>query len=312
MNHKSNLKFYVRPALAVAFAFVGVFIAKLGVPAEVDGVSRLIILSVAGIAFAVLGFILPELVEFFGRAGITAIAMQIMRELPKEASNLPLPQLSFGRREEAVKGEPRQGREEKEFKNPILVDTSILVDGRVVDVAKTGFLSGELLIMPSVIKELHTLADSADALKRARGRRGLDGLADLKKVRGIDIALLEFDPVGDGVDEKLLVLARKLHARIMTTDFNLNKVAKVKGVRVMNLNELTNAVKSKVMPGEDLEIDIKAVGKSKDQGVGYLEDGTMVVVEGGAKLRGKSLTVRVMKVLQTTAGRMVFSRPKAE
>lgn len=306
MSHKYKLKFYIRPALAIVFAFVGVFIAKLGVSAEIDGVSRLIILSVAGVAFALLGFALPELIEFFGRAGITAIAMQIMRELPKEATTrLAHPQINFGKREPAAE-------EASGFKNPIIVDTSILVDGRVVDVAKTGFLSGELLIMPSVIRELHSLADSTDSLKRARGRRGLDGLADLKKVHGIDIALLESDPVGEGVDEKLLVLARKLHARIMTIDFNLNKVAKVKGVRVMNLNELTNAVKSKVMPGEDLEIDIKAVGTSKDQGVGYLEDGTMVVVEGGAKLRGKSLTVRVMKVLQTAAGRMVFSKPKAE
>lgn len=300
---KYKLKFYIRPALAIAFAFVGVFIAKLGVPAEIDGVSRLIILSVAGIAFAVLGFILPELVEFFGRAGITAIAMQIMREWPKEAAHIPRLPISFGTRQDEVRGE---------FKNPIVVDTSILVDGRIVDVAKTGFLAGQLLIMPSVINELHMLADSADSLKRARGRRGLDCLADLKKVHGIDLVLLEADPVGDGVDEKLLVLARKLHARIMTTDFNLNKVAKVKNVRVMNLNELTNAVKSRVLPGEDLEIDIKAVGKSKDQGVGYLEDGTMVVVEGGASMRGKSLTVRVMKVLQTAAGRMVFSRPKGE
>jgi len=308
MKQKYKLKFYIRPALAIAFAFVGVFIAKLGMSAEIDGVSRLIILSVAGIAFAVLGFILPELVEFFGRAGITAIAMQIMREWSKEASHLPRPQLSFGRRE----GDAREGQEEKEFANPIVVDTSVLVDGRIVDIAKTGFLSGQLLIMPSVITELHSLADSTNSLKRARGRRGLDGLADLKKVHGLDIALLDSDPVGEGVDEKLLVLARKLQARIMTIDFNLNKVARVKGIRVLNLNELTNAVKSKVMPGEDLEIDIKAVGTSKDQGVGYLEDGTMVVVEGGAKLTGKSLTVRVMKVLQTAAGRMVFSRPKAE
>jgi uncharacterized protein YacL len=303
MNHKSHLKFYVRPALAIAFAFVGVFIAKLSLPSEVDGASRLIILSVAGIAFALLGFVLPELVEFFGRAGITAIAMQIMRELPKEAANIPRPQFSFG---------PRREDGPTEFKSPIVIDTSILIDGRIVDVAKTGFLSGQLLIMPSVITELHMLADSTDSLKRAKGRRGLDGLAELKKVRGIDLVLLEVDPVGAGVDEKLLVLARKLHARIMTNDFNLNKVAKVKGVQVLNLNELTNAVKSKVLPGEDIEIDIKAVGKSKDQGVGYLEDGTMVVVEGGAKLKGKSLTVRVMKVLQTAAGRMVFSKPKGE
>lgn len=300
---KFKLKFYVRPALAIVFVFLGVWIASLGVPEEIEGPGRIVILSIAGLAFALLGFILPELIEFVGRAGITAIAMQIMRELPKEAAHLPRPQLSFSRHEEQ--------EADSEFENPIMLDTSILVDGRIVEVAKTGFLTGSLLIMPSVIGELHTLADSADDLKRARGRRGLDSLADLKKVHGIRLVLLESDPEGAGVDLKLLVLARRLRARIMTTDFNLNKVAKVRGVQVLNLNELTNAVKSKVMPGEDLEIDIKAVGKSKDQGVGYLEDGTMVVVEGGARLTGKSLTVRVMKVLQTAAGRMVFSKPKA-
>lgn len=303
MNRKYRLKFYVRPALAITFAFIGVFIARLGVPVEISGSSRVIILSVAGIAFAVLGFILPELVELIGRAGITAIAMQIMRELPKEAAHLPMPQISFGTRHES----PSNGN------NPqIVIDTSVLVDGRILDISKSGFLAGELLVIPSVVSELHALADSAVDLKRARGRRGLDVIADLKKTYGVYVRVLDKEPADDSVDLKLVTLAKSLRAKVMTTDYNLNKVAKAKNVHVLNINELANAVKSKVLPGEDLVIDIKAVGKVRDQGVGYLEDGTMVVVEGGAKMRGKSLTVRVMKVLQTAAGRMIFGRPNAE
>lgn len=312
MNRKYKLKFYVRPALAITFAFVGVYIAGIGIPLDITGGSRVVILSVAGAAFAVLGFILPELVELIGRAGITAIAMQIMRELPREATlrlpqgrmaHLPMPQFTFSARHESLSGG---------FKSPIVVDTSVFVDGRVLDIAKSGFLSGELLVIPSVISELQMLADSASDLKRARGRRGLDVIADLKKTHGVTVRVLDEEPSDGQVDSKLVTLARKLRAKVMTTDFNLNKVARARNVAVLNINDLANAVKSKVLPGEELEIDIKAVGKAKDQGVGYLEDGTMVVVEGGAGMKGKSLTVRVMKVLQTAAGRMIFSRPKGE
>lgn len=295
MNPNLKLRFYVRPVLAITFAFLGVYIAGIAVPQGLATVSRVIIFAIAGGAFGVLGFILPELVELLGRAGIAAIAMQIMREFPKEAVNFATGQ----------KKEPQE-----RFGNPIVVDTSVLIDSRILDIARTGFLIGELLVMPSVISELHALSDSSDGLKRARGRRGLDVLQQLKKVNEIKIKILSRDPAGSGVDEKLIVLAKRVKGRVMTTDYNLNKVAKVKSVAVMNVNELSNAVKSKVLPGEELVLDIKNVGKTKDQGVGYLEDGTMVVVEGGAKFKGQSATVKVMKVLQTAAGRIIFSQPR--
>lgn len=300
MNHKSKqkLRFYVRPALAVTFAFLGVFIARLAT-AEIDGVSKFIILSIAGGAFALLGFNLPELLVLLGKAGITAIAIQIMRELPKEAVNMA--QLPFSQRHQD---------EDVEYERPVLVDTSVLIDGRIADIVKSGFLTGELLIMPSVIAELHALADSGDDLKRAKGRRGLDLLQEIKRTRDMKLIVLEQEPVGHEVDEKLVKLAQKLKASVMTVDFNLNKVASLRGVKVLNINELANAVKTKVLPGEELEVEIKAVGKAKDQGVGYLEDGTMVVVEGGARQKGQSMTVNVMKVLQTAAGRMIFSQEK--
>ncbi|MBI3342195.1 hypothetical protein HY024_03670 [Candidatus Curtissbacteria bacterium] len=301
MNPKTKFKirFYVRPALSITFTFVGVFIASQGLPTEIVGGSRIVILAIAGIAFALLGFNLPELVEIIGKWGVTAIAMQIMREIPKEAYNVA--QLPFGQKHEEVPSN---------YKNPIVVDTSVLIDGRIGDIVRSGFISGELLIIPSVISELHALADSGDSLKRAKGRRGLDLLAEIRKSRDVKVIVLDIDPEAETVDEKLVKLAAKLHARVMTMDYNLNKVAKVRGVTTLNINELANAVKTKVLPGEELEIDIKAVGKTKDQGVGYLEDGTMVVVEGGARMRGQNMTVAVMKVLQTAAGRMIFGKPK--
>lgn len=298
-KNRTRLRFYVRPVLAVTFAFLGVYIARLGT-FEIDGASKLIVLTIAGGAFALLGFNLPELLVLVGRAGITAIAMQIIRELPKEAVSMA--QLPFTQR--------RQQDPEVEYERPILVDTSVLIDGRIAEIIKSGFLTGELLIMPSVIAELHALSDSGDNLKRAKGRRGLDLLQEVKGARDMKLVVLEEEPAGHEVDEKLVKLAQKLKASILTVDFNLNKVASLRGVKVLNINELANAVKTKVLPGEELEVEIKAFGKAKDQGVGYLEDGTMVVVEGGAKQKGKNMTVNVMKVLQTAAGRMIFSQEK--
>lgn len=303
MNRKSPLRFYIRPALAITLMFVGVYLGSLATPQEIVGFSRILILTVAGLAFAVLGFNLPELGELIGRAGITAIAVQIMKELPREAAQLTTGQNPFS---------TKRQRKVSKYINPIVVDTSVFVDGRIVDIAKSGFLMGEVLVLPSVVAELHALSDSADALKRARGRRGLDKLQALKKIKEVKLVVLKQDIQGDGVDEKIISLASKLKARAMTTDFNLNKVARIKDVPILNVNELTNAVKTQVLPGEDLAVDIKAVGRAKDQGVGYLEDGTMVVVEGGAKMKGQNLTVRVMKVLQTAAGRMIFGKPKSD
>ena len=193
-------------------------------------------------------------------------------------------------------------------KGGVLIDTSVLIDGRISDVIKTGFIFGSLLVIPSVVSELHTLSDSADELKRAKGRRGLDILKSLKSEKKVKLEVLKEDPSGDTVDDKLITLGRKLRGQVMTMDFNLNKVAAVKGVSVLNLNELINALKTAVLPHEILTIQVKSHGKGKNQGVGYLPDGTMVVVEDGAEAIGKSLKVVVLRVIQTAAGKMIFAR----
>ena len=194
----------------------------------------------------------------------------------------------------------------------ILIDTSVIIDGRIVDIAKTGFISSNLLIPRFVLNELQYIADSAESLRRQRGRRGMEVLAELQKNRNISTTIADIDVEGvREVDEKLVMLARQMEAPILTNDFNLNRVAEIQGVKILNINELANAVKSILLPGEKLIIQIIQDGKESGQGVGYLDDGTMVVVEDGKKFIGKEIPVTVTKVLQTAAGRMIFSKPEA-
>jgi uncharacterized protein YacL len=195
----------------------------------------------------------------------------------------------------------------------IILDTSAIIDGRIADISQTGFLSGTLLIPRFVLNELQHIADSPDALRRNRGRRGLDMLNKLQKDSKVPIQISEIDIEGVAdVDSKLIRLAKNLHCSIVTNDFNLNRVAELQGVHVLNINELANAVKSVVLPGEELTIHIIQEGKEPGQGVGYLDDGTMVVVENGRKYIGTSIDVVVTRVLQTIAGRMIFAHPKTE
>ena len=193
----------------------------------------------------------------------------------------------------------------------ILLDTSVIIDGRVADIAKTGFLPGTLLIPRFVLNELQYIADSADALRRQRGRRGMEVLAELQKVSAVTVRISDIDVEGvREVDDKLIILARQLKCPILTNDYNLNRVAELQGVTILNINELANAVKSVVLPGEAMEIAIIQEGKEMSQGVGYMDDGTMVVVENGNKFIGQTKMVNVTKVLQTAAGRMIFARPE--
>ncbi|MFO7245479.1 MAG: TRAM domain-containing protein [Thermaerobacter sp.] len=191
-----------------------------------------------------------------------------------------------------------------------VLDTSAIIDGRIAEIYEAGFLEGPLLIPQFVLDELRHIADSADPLRRNRGRRGLDVLARLQKELGADVRILA-DSEGSGeVDSRLVRLAQRLGARIVTTDFNLNKVAGLQGVRVLNINDLANALKPVVLPGEDMEVQIMREGKEPGQGVGYLDDGTMIVVEDGKPHIGSTIQVIVTSVLQTSAGRMIFARPK--
>jgi uncharacterized protein YacL len=193
----------------------------------------------------------------------------------------------------------------------VLLDTSVIIDGRIVDIAQTGFILGSLLVPSFVLNELQRIADSPDGLRRQRGRRGLDVLNRLQKDSAVPVRITDLDVEGvREVDDKLVILARQTRCPILTNDYNLNRVAELQGVAVLNINELANAVKAVYLPGESLDVHVIQEGKEVGQGVGYLEDGTMVVVEAGRDQIGRTVGVTVTKVLQTAAGRMIFARPE--
>ncbi len=194
-----------------------------------------------------------------------------------------------------------------------VLDTSVIIDGRIAEVCEAGFLDGVFLVPQFILQELQHIADSPDPLKRARGRRGLDILHRIQKMSHITVRITDEDfPKIREVDAKLVALARTHDAKIITNDFNLNKVAELQGVTVLNINELANALKPVVLPGESMRVFVIKEGKEFNQGVAYLDDGTMVVVENGRRLIGKNAEVTVTSVLQTTAGRMIFSKPKED
>ncbi|MEA4908595.1 MAG: PIN domain nuclease [Anaerolineaceae bacterium] len=193
----------------------------------------------------------------------------------------------------------------------ILLDTSVIIDGRIADIARTGFLPGSLLIPRFVLNELQYIADSPDSLRRQRGRRGMEVLSQLQKEPTIPVRLSDIDVEGvREVDDKLVILARQLRCPVLTNDYNLNRIAELQGVMVLNVNELANAVKSVLLPGELLNIRVIQEGKEFNQGVGYMDDGTMVVIENGREFMDLEIQVIVTKVLQTAAGRMIFARPE--
>ena len=201
------------------------------------------------------------------------------------------------------------GGERRGGKNYKILDTSVIIDGRVADVCETGFVDGIILVPQFVLRELQQVADSADALKRNRGRRGLDILQRIQKISGIEVQIVEKDFTNiQEVDLKLIELAKEMKAKIVTNDFNLNKVAQLQDVFVLNINELANSLKPIVLPGEIMKVFILKEGKEYSQGVAYLDDGTMVVVDHARKMIGKTIDISVTSVLQTTAGKMIFGR----
>jgi uncharacterized protein YacL len=190
-----------------------------------------------------------------------------------------------------------------------ILDTSVIIDGRIADICDTGFIGGTLVIPQFILKELQFVADSADGMKRQRGRRGLDVLDHIQKSSQVSTIISDIDfPEVKEVDSKLIELAKQMDAKIITNDFNLNKVAQLQGLHVLNINELANAIKPVVLPGETIKVFILKEGKEKDQGVAYLDDGTMVVVDNSRKMIGQNIDVTVTSVLQTTVGKMIFGR----
>jgi uncharacterized protein YacL len=201
------------------------------------------------------------------------------------------------------------GAEKQNKQSFKVLDTSVIIDGRIADIAETGFLDGILVIPQFVLRELQLVADSADSMKRNRGRRGLDILQRIQKMANLNIQIIEDDfPAIREVDLKLIELGKRYEAKVITNDFNLNKVAQLQGVEVLNINELANSLKPIVLPGEIMRVFILKEGKEYNQGVAYLDDGTMVVVDNARKMIGKNIDIAVTSVLQTTAGKMIFGK----
>ncbi len=215
-----------------------------------------------------------------------------------------------------LKGEKDSEREARKFKLqsdaiPKILDTSAIIDGRILDIFKTGFVEGIIVIPEFILSELRHVADSSDALKRKRGRRGLDILNRIQNDVNMQVKVLDkdYDQI-DEVDVKLVKLAFDINGLIITNDYNLNKIAQFQGVGVLNVNELANSVKTILLPGEEMDILVLKEGKEANQGVGYLDDGTMIVIQGGKPYVGEQIHIMVTSVLQTSAGRMIFAKPE--
>lgn len=247
-----------------------------------------------------LGILLPAAMSLvFGYLGFR-IAWLKKEELAEAATNL------LERRKAPAAPDETSGFEEHK-----ILDTSVIIDGRIADICKTGFIEGTLVIPEFVLEELQHIADSSDLLKRNRGRRGLDILNKIQKELDVRVLIYEgdYEEISE-VDSKLVKLAKALHGKVVTNDFNLNKVCELQGVSVLNINDLANAVKPVVLPGEEIIVQVIKDGKEHGQGVAYLDDGTMIVVEGGRDYIGTTMEVLVTSVLQTSAGRMIFAKPK--
>lgn len=254
-----------------------------------------------GINIPYIGFIGQLLLfGFFGYLGIK-IATRKKEDITSAISDIDLKRKVLKDKEQA-----------KAKSYPKILDTSVIIDGRIADICKTDFVEGPLIIPEFVLEELQHIADSSNDLKRNRGRRGLDILKKMQKELDIEIIIHDekFDDIKE-VDSKLLRLTQVLEGRILTNDYNLNKVADVQGIKVLNINELANAVKPIVLPGEEMAVLVVKDGKESGQGLAYLDDGTMIVVESGKKFIGETIKVIVTSVLQTSAGRMIFAKPKS-
>ncbi len=258
---------------------------------------------------------LPEpfgpVLPFLAAVGFGSLSLGVVSLRYRELFQILNIKLPAGKPDEAAAAPAAPAREMP--KEPLLLDTSVIIDGRIADIIATGFVRGELVVPRFVLNELQFVADSSDSMRRARGRRGLEVLKRLQKESPAPVKIVNDDPGGSQrVDEKLVLLAKKWSCPVVTNDYNLNKVASIQGVTVLNINELANAVKTVLLPGETLQILIIQPGKENGQGVGYLEDGTMVVVEDGQGYLDQSIDVNVTKVLQTAAGRMIFAKPSPQ
>ena len=257
------------------------------------------ILSSIGYIGKIVWLIITLLLCYLG----LSIGIKKREELTSLVANIP----KFGKERQKTAGGDAVGSNAK------ILDTSVIIDGRIADLCESGFIEGILIVPAFVIEELRHIADASDLLKRNRGRRGLDILNKMRKRNDVKVQIYESNQGLEGiaeVDSKLVKLGQQLKAKIVTNDYNLNKVAELQGVKVLNINELANAIKPVVLPGEEMTVQVIKDGKELGQGVAYLDDGTMIVIEGGKYYMNQTLSVVVTSVLQTAAGRMIFARPK--
>lgn len=296
-----RIKMVLRLILALVFATNIAIFSQLIPPFA--GVNPFVIRVLLTLAAALIGYaVFPDVARYVRVITVTFFNFVVHRlstEVSSQLLKIPRPSFPF---------HPTPSVGSLNLTKPLILDTSSIIDGRVLDIAKAGFISGLILLPRFVLSELQQVADSSDDLKRQRGRRGFEVIEELKKIKSIKLEIWDKDQSGKGVDEKLWSLAKALHGKLITCDFNLNKAASVSGTSVLNVNELANALKSIALPGEALKIKIMHLGKDPSQGIGYLEDGTMVVVENGADLIGQTVEVKVTKILQIPAGRMIFAR----
>ena len=287
----------------------------------------LVKIPVVDLFFGTIGLIIGLLVAYLINIPLQDISLMIVSEILPLFLTIVIGylgfQVGFRRREEFMNilNLPRKDKtkkqaldeelENKQLVKPKILDTSVIIDGRIADICQTNFLEGKIVIPQFILEELQHIADSSDVLKRNRGRRGLDILNRIQKELEIEVEIYEgdFEDIQE-VDSKLVKLAKLIDGIVVTNDFNLNKVCDFQGVQVLNINDLANAVKPVVLPGEELVVQVIKDGKEQRQGIAYLDDGTMIVVEDGKDYIGKTIEVLITSVLQTSAGRMIFAKPK--
>lgn len=296
---------------SIAGLIIGLFIALLVIKIETDIRKLSLKIIVGGVAGMIIGLLIA-LIFSFGLNFVSKISENeqavpwiyllitgIFSYLGLVLGSKKIEEFNFSR------------FESKNVNDYRILDTSVIIEGRIADICDSGFIEGDLMVPRFVLNELQLVADSSDSMKRLRGRRGLDVLNHLQKSSNVNIEIVEEDfPKIKGVDGKLVALAKQLNAKLLTNDYNLNKVAELQGIRVLNINELANAMKPVVLPGEQMTVKIVREGKEAGQGVAYLDDGTMIIVDNAQKLINMNVKVVVTSVLQTTAGRMIFSELK--
>lgn len=291
-----------RLILAFIFATLAAIYSQLIPP--ILGQDAFIIRVLLTLAAGGIGYVVfPSIARWVRVISLTTFNFVVHRvsfEVSNQIIKLPRPNLPFSHHT------PQVGS--VALTRPLILDTSTIIDGRILDIAKTGFIFGLILVPKFVLTELQQVADSKDDLKRQRGRRGFEVVEELKKIKFVRVEIWDKDQSGKLVDEKLINLAKGLNGKILTTDFNLNKLATISNISVLNVNDLANAVKTISLPGESMEVKIVHLGKDKSQGVGYLPDGTMIVVADCAESLGQTIKVEVTKNIQTPAGRMIFAR----